>query len=335
MTVTIGDVARHAGVARSTVSYVLSGNRPISEETRRRIEEAIRDLNFTPNAGARALKTAQTKVLGVFLQFHEDEFAPAMLQYLLAITSTARTYGYDILMVTDPSGEPALRRVTSSTMVDGVVLLDVTHSDARLNALREAKQPGVLIGLPGSPEGLDVFDLDFAESARVVIDHLWGLGHREIAVISPPLHVFERGGAYGWRFRDAAMERALGYGMRVSSHYGESQQPAVNRSLNAVLDARPDATALVVHNDASIAALPSVLRDRAVSVPEDMSVVSLYARDFARQFTLPYTAIDSAPDVLGQRAVTQLLRRIQNPQQAGSPAVHLIPPGLTVRGSTR
>ena len=76
---TIEDVARRAGVARSTVSYALSGKRSISAETRHRIERAIADLGFTPNAGARALATSQTMVLGVLLQFHQDEFAPAML----------------------------------------------------------------------------------------------------------------------------------------------------------------------------------------------------------------------------------------------------------------
>ena len=80
---TIEDVAKAAGVSRSTVSYALSGKRTISLETRRRIDDAIKSLNFTPNAGARALKTSQTMVLGLLLQFHEDEFAPAMLQYLL------------------------------------------------------------------------------------------------------------------------------------------------------------------------------------------------------------------------------------------------------------
>ena len=321
-------------MARSTVSYALSGNRSISPDTRRRVEEAIQELGFTPNAGARALKTARTKVLGVFLQFHEDEFAPAMLQYLLPITATARAHGFDILMVTDPDAASALRRVTRSTMVDGVVLLDVTHEDPRLQALRTAPQPGALVGLPGHPEGLDVFDLDFEASARLLVDHLHARGHREIVVVSPPQHVFDRGGAYAWRFRDAAVERAVGLGIRVWPSCGEAQQPAVDRALDAVLDARPTATALVVHNDASIAALPTVLRHRGVSVPEDLSVVSLFSKDFARQFALPYTAVESAPDVLGERAVTQLLRRLRDPAQAGPPAVHLVAPRLVDRGST-
>lgn len=332
---TIGDVARHAGVARSTVSYALSGNRPISPDTQKRIDAAIAELGFTPHAGARALKTSQTKVLGLFLQFHEDEFAPAMLQYLLPVTATAREHGYDILMVTDPSAASALRRVAGSGMVDGVVLLDVTHDDPRLKTLRRLEQPGVLVGLPGAPQGLDVFDLDFEESARLLVDHLRALGHREVVLISPPTHVFERGGAYAWRFKDAALSRASTHDMQVWAYDGESQQPAVNRSLHAILDARDRASALIVHNDATVAALPSVLRERGLSVPRDLSVVSLYSRDFARQFSLPYTAIDSAPEVLGRRAVSQLLRRLQDPTQAGTPAVHFVTPEITERGSTR
>ena len=332
---TIGDVAREAGVSRSTVSYALSSKRPISDETRERINDAIVKLGFTVNAGARALATSQTMVLGLLLQFQEDEFAPAMLQYVRAVSDTARELGYDILMVTDIDGPNAVRRITSSAQVDGVVLLDVTHADPRLPVLRSARQPGALVGLPRDTEGLDVFDLDFGEAARMLVDYLYGLGHREILLVSPPKHVFDRGGAYGWRFRDAALERAARYGIHVFPFYGESQQPAITRSLHAILDARPNATAIIVHNDATIAALPTVLRDRGVSVPGDLSVVSLYSQDFGRMFSLPFTAIETSPDKLGRDAVQQLVQRIINPEQAGPAVVTFIAPELTDRGSAK
>lgn len=330
---TIGDVARAAGVSRSTVSYALSGKRTISSETRERIEEAISDLGFTVNAGARALATAQTMSIGLLFRFHEDEFAPAMLQYIMSITDAARELGYDILMVTDADGTNAVRRITTSNRVDGVVLLDVTHNDRRLVPLREARQPGALVGLPGSTEGLDIFDLDFGESARVLVDHLVGRGHRELVLISPPQHVFDRGGAYAWRFRDAALERAARYGIPIHAYYGESQQPAINRSLNTILDARATATGLIVHNDATIAALPEVLSARGISVPDDLSVVGLFARDFGRNFSLPYTAVESSPDKLGRLAVQQLVRRITDPAQAGPTVVKFVEPELIDRGS--
>ncbi|HET9656316.1 MAG TPA: LacI family DNA-binding transcriptional regulator, partial [Kineosporiaceae bacterium] len=289
----------------------------------------------TPNAGARALATAQTMVLGVLLQFHADEFAPAMLQYVLPVSEAARRLGYDILMVTDPDGSGAIRRIADSRMVDGIVLLDVTSEDPRLGPLRVVRQPSVLIGLPSDTEGLDVIDLDFAAAAAQVVDHLADRGHREITLVSPPYHVVERGGAYVWRFRDAAIDRADRLGVRLHAYYGESRPPAVQASVHRLLDVHPGSTALVVHNDATIAALPAVLRDRGVIVPRDLSVVSLYSRDFGEEFSLPYTAVESAADTLGREAVDRLVHRIIHPHEAGPRTVRLVEPVLRDRGSVR
>jgi len=331
---TIGDVAKAAGVSRSTVSYALSGKRTISEETRERIERAVRELDFTPNAGARALATSQTMVIGLLVRFFRDEFSPAMLQYVLPITEAAREAGYDVLMMTEDDGPRALRRVTDSEMVDGVVLLNVAHDDPRIAPLRAARQPGALVGLPKDTHGLDVFDLDFGESARMLVDHLHERGHREIVLISPHEHVVERGGAYAWRFRDAALERAARYGLRIHPYWGQTEQPAINDALHTILDERREATAIIVHNDAMIAALPWVLNARGVRVPDDLSVVGIYTEDFGRLFSLPYTAIETSPDKLGRAAVQALVRRMQDADGAGSPIVRFISPELTDRGST-
>ncbi|MEN2742361.1 LacI family DNA-binding transcriptional regulator [Microbacterium sp. X-17] len=332
---TIGDVARAAGVSRSTVSYALSGKRVISEETRLRIEEAIQALGFTPNAGARALATSHTNVLGLYLQFQEDEFAPAMLQYVLPVSTTARAEGYDLLMVTDTDLVGAIRRTTSSHMVDGVVLLDVTYDDVRLEPLREAAQPAVLIGYARDSAGFDSFDLDFGEAARMAVDHLAERGHRELLLVTPPGHVAERGGSYVWRFRDAALERAARYGLRLSVHAGDSRHPGIAEELDRAFAAHPDATALIVHNDATIAALPRYLGDRGIRVPDDLSVVGVFSQEFGQAFSLPYTAVESLPDRLGELAVAQLVRRIADPATAGAPIVRLIEPGFTDRASTR
>jgi DNA-binding LacI/PurR family transcriptional regulator len=332
---TMADVARHAGVSASTVSYVISGKRPIAQETRDRVEQAIAELGFAPNAGARALASSQTHVLGLFVQFLPDEFSPAMLQYVLPISNAARAAGYDILMATEPDGAQALQRIASSNMIDGVVLLNVGHDDPRLPVLSSIRQPGVMVGLPRSPDGFDVFDLDFAESGRALVDHLAGLGHRELVLITPNEHVYERGGAYAWRFRDAALERASRHGIRVFSYPGETQQPAVNEQLNRILDERPEATAFVVHNDAAIAALPSVLHTRGIRVPDDLSVVGLFSEDFGRLFSLPYTAVESSPDTLGRAAVQTLVERLTETDAPTAHVLELLAPEITDRGSTR
>ncbi|NDL57157.1 LacI family DNA-binding transcriptional regulator [Phytoactinopolyspora mesophila] len=333
--VTIGDVAQAAGVSRSTASYALSGKRTISAEVRQRVNDAVRRLGYTPNAGARALATSQTMVIGLLAQFLEDEFAPAMLQYMLGVSDTARELDYDILLVTEADGARALSRITDSRMVDGIVLLNVAQDDLRLPILRAAPQPGALIGLPGDCTGLDVFDLDFEEAGRMMIEHMYALGHRELILVSQPEHVVERGGAYVWRLQDAALQQAERREIRLHAVFGESRQPAIGQTLHALLDAHPAATGLLLNNEAAAAALPSVLHTRGLAVPHDLSVIGRYSDEFARTFSLPYSSIESAPDRLGRMAVRQLVRRIESTEQGEEPyVVRFISPELIDRGST-
>jgi DNA-binding LacI/PurR family transcriptional regulator len=220
-------------------------------------------------------------------------------------------------------------------MVDGVVLLNVAQHDDRLPILRAAPQPGALVGMPADCTGVDVFDLDFEGAGRLMVDHLHELGHRELILVSQPEHVVERGGAYVWRLRDAAGERAQELGIRLHAEFGESGQPEIGRTLNALLDAHPAATGLLLNNEAAAAALPSVLTARGLSAPRDLSVIGRYSDEFARMFSLPFSSIESAPDRLGQLAVRQLVRRVSIPALRAEPhVVELIPPELVDRGST-
>ncbi len=329
--VNIGDVARAAGVSRSTASYALSGKRTISTEVRRKVEEAVRDLGYTPNAGARALATSQTRVLGLLARFLSDEFAPAMLQYILGMTDRARELGYDTLLVTEEDGVGALQRIAASRMVDGFLLLNVAEHDDRLPLLRTVDQPGALVGLPADPSGVDVFDLDFEATGRLMVDRLHALGHRELVLVSQPEHVVERGGAYVWRLANAAAERAAELGVVLHRAFGASSQPVIGRDLNALLDAHPSATGLLLNNEAAAAALPTVLQSRGLGAPDDISVIGRYSDDFARTFSLPYSSIDSAADELGRRAVERLVARIEG--AAAARTVELIAPVLVDRGS--
>jgi DNA-binding LacI/PurR family transcriptional regulator len=333
--VNIGDVARAAGVARSTASYALTGKRAVSDEVRERVRLAAMELGYTPNAGARALATSRSNVIGLLAQFLPDEFAPAMLQYLQGVTDTARDLGYDILLSTDGDGRSALKRITDSRMVDGVVLLNVAEDDDRLPVLRAAAQPGALVGLPRDCTGVDVFDLDFEEAGRAMVEHLARRGHRELILVSQPEHVVERGGAYVWRLQNAALEAAKARGITLHTVFGAATQPDIGRDLHALLDAHPGATGLLLNNEAAAAALPTVLRSRDLDTPADLSVIGRYSDEFARTFSLPYSSIESAPDRLGSMAVRQLVRRIEKQVPEGDPyVVRFVNPELVDRGST-
>lgn len=105
--VKITDVARHANVSASTVSYALSGKRPISEETRRRIEDSIRELGYRPHAGARSLASSRSQVIGLVLPLRKGMHMPVVMQFATSVATAAREHDHDVLLLTHNEGRRA------------------------------------------------------------------------------------------------------------------------------------------------------------------------------------------------------------------------------------
>src|SRR5690606_37652668 len=186
MAATINDVARVAGVSISTVSYALSGKRPIGEKTRRRVEAAIAELGYTPNAGARALAGRRTYILAVTEPVRPDTYTPAHMAFVLATATAARAYDYDVLLLTQDESLGGLQRVTTSRIVDGIIVLDVLAQDERAELVRAMGVPAALVGIPDDTEGLACVDLDFGAAAELAVDRLADAGHRVVGLLGHP-----------------------------------------------------------------------------------------------------------------------------------------------------
>lgn len=156
--VKITDVARHAGVSPSTVSYALSGKRPISDETRRRIQASIRELGYRPHAGARALASSRSNVLALVIPLRAGIHVPVVMQFAVSVVTTARRYDHDVLLLTQEEGEEGLHRVADTALVDALIVMDVQLHDPRLPLLRALERPSVLIGFPSDATGLTCVD---------------------------------------------------------------------------------------------------------------------------------------------------------------------------------
>jgi DNA-binding LacI/PurR family transcriptional regulator len=268
------------------VSHALSGKRTISLATRERVNEAVRVLNYRANAGARALATARTMILALVVPFTPEEFAPATMQYVLVVTQTARSLGYDVLLVTQEEGADGIARVAESNLVDGVIILDVKRRDPRVGILSNIRQPGVLIGMPDGEPVVDCVDLDFGAAGALLVDHLAERGHREVIFLTLPEELFAAGLGYAWRFRSAALEQAQRRGVALSMVRGVIDPSERSRALGAALDGHPTATALLVHNDGALVDPPQLLRERGIETPRDLSVVSIFPEQFGKMFAL-------------------------------------------------
>src|SRR5919109_281351 len=211
--VTLADVARHAGVSQSTVSYVLSGKRTISASTRKRVERSIRVLGYRPHAGARALASRRTNVVALVVPLRPDLYTPAGMEFVIAVVTAARRYAHDVLVLTQDEGPEGLRRVAGSALVDGLVLMDVQLQDERIPVLRELGLPAVLIGIPDDTTDLTCVDLDFRSAGARCVDHLADLGHRVIAFLGHAEDVYRRGSGFATRTLEGVKARATARGV--------------------------------------------------------------------------------------------------------------------------
>ncbi|MFE3928931.1 LacI family DNA-binding transcriptional regulator [Streptomyces sp. YIM B13508] len=329
--VTLAEVARHAGVSASTVSYVLSGKRSISATTRQRVERSIRELGYHPNAGARALASSRSNVIALMVPLRTDMYVPVMMEIAIAVATTARTHGYDVLLLTGEEGPDAVRRVAGSGLADGMILMDVELDDERLPLLRESAQPAVLIGLPADTTGLTCVDLDFRATGALCVEHLAGLGHRDVAVIGEAPAVYERHTGFAERTLDGLRSAARETGLRLLHRPCEGGYDATAVTVARILDERPDTTGFVVQNEAAVEPLLALLRQQGRAVPEDVSVVAVCPEQVAVQASVRLTSVSLPAQEMGRHAVEQLVAKLDG---RGGDEVVLLPPELTVRASS-
>jgi DNA-binding LacI/PurR family transcriptional regulator len=328
---TLADVARHAGVAASTVSYVLSGKRSVSEETRRRVRASIEELGYHPHAGARALASSRSNVLALVVPLRGDLYVPVMMEIAIGVTTAARGFGYDVLLLTNDEGSDGIRRVASSARADAVILTDIGLHDDRLATLRALQVDAVLVGVPADPGGLDCVDLDFEAAGRLCVSHLAELGHREIAFIGEATGIYERHTGFAERTLRGVRAAAAEHGAALVYRPCEASYEAAAGVLARILEERPHTTGLIVQNEAIIPPLMSLLRTAGRLVPEHVSVVAICPDQLAEQTSPRLTSVTMPARELGTRAVELLMSRLLDGSVGG---VRLIPPALTVRGST-
>jgi DNA-binding LacI/PurR family transcriptional regulator len=328
---TLADVARHAGVAASTVSYVLSGKRSVSEATRDRVRRSVEVLNYHPHAGARALASSKANVLALVVPLRSDMYVPVMMEIAIGVVTRARAFGYDVLLLTNDEGSEGIRRVASSSRADAVILTDIGMEDDRIVTVRKTGIDAVLIGIPADPAGLDCVDLDFAEAGRLCVEHLVQLGHRVVAFIGEAEGVYRRHIGFAERtLRGIRAGAAIG-GVDLVHRPCEGSYEAAAGTLARILEERPRTTGLIVQNEAIIPPLMSLLRTSGRTVPEDVSIVALCPDQIAERTAPRLTSVTMPATELGTRAVELLMRRMTG---NGTGYVQLIPPSLTVRGSS-
>jgi LacI family transcriptional regulator len=329
---TIFDVAAAAGVSKSTVSNVVRGADDVADATRERVLDAIRRLNYKPNAIARQFVQQRTTMLGVLVG---DLGNPYYAQMARVVEREAFRRGYTA-MFCDIEGEEDIALAGVDALLEhriaGVVFLAfIERAQQMEESLRQANVPIVFLGL--SEQWGDSVGPEDAEGAKFAVEHLLGLGHRRIAYVRTPLveHSGDRARYAGYR---SAMRHA---GAPASSFNWEPGSDVIrigrrSRRLHEALRAEDAPTGLFVSNDIGAIAMMEACELVGLRVPADLSIVGFDDITIASLHRISLTTVAQPFDDQARTAVGLLLDRIEKPRMR--PRHVRAPVELRVRSST-
>ena len=328
----IGEIARRAGVSRSTVSYALSGKRPISPATRARIQAVIDELDYQPSAAARALSSGQTRTLGLVFPPAGSHYTDMQLDFIGSLVEAAAGFGYDVLLAAAAGDGRGLRRLVAERRVDGAVLMEIRLADARVDQLTAAGFPFVTIGRVGEPEATRWVDLDYTALVGSCVSHLAQLGHRRIALVNRSERLFRAGYESAHRSLTGFERACSEHGVAGTAHLCGDDAAAGEDAIDRILAADPGTTALVTVNEAALGGLYRGLAAHGRRIPHDFSVAGIAAGRWAAAVTPQLTAADVPAVEMGRVAVELLLELLATP---GAPPRHvLLTPPVSLRAST-
>ena len=340
MGVTLQDIANLAGVTKMTVSLVLNSRQygRVSAETRRRVEEIARELNYRPNQAARQLTGKRSGILGLLMPRTARVHA---FHRLKAVDMEALNRGYRLMAGHTSSIDDSLDAYLDDFETRGVEgIIWMGHQDFADQRVIEAMQrsvPIVMISQP-VPLGAHCVMLDYVDAIRQVMAHLVRQGRKRIAIA---LHAEqwignqERLAGYLQGLREAGMqeEEALVWRRRQPDRRESLPDPQNVEQIVQKLAIEQHADAIIANNDIWAADLIRALRQRGLHVPRDVAVVGQDNTELAEHFDPPITSLDLQPTVVARRAMEMLSRVIEGPPLPPDRRQSMVPMKLVPRES--
>jgi LacI family transcriptional regulator len=328
--VTLHEVAQEAGTSRSTASRALGGHGYVAGHIKERVRQAADRLGYVPDVSARTLKGRSSKVIGLLVSDLRNQF---YAQLAAGVEQTLSDAGYQVVLVDDHGSEERAAdgaRAFVAMRADGVLLAPVGRTATEL--LAEHGTPVVEVDRRSGVRGCDAVAIDSENGARDAVEHLLGLGHREIAAVVDETEWAtgkDRVKGYRAALRHAgvpyARRRVLDLGLR-------GRDSAAGDELPALLDANPGTTAVFAANNVVAELVWQELNRRGLTVPGDCSVVSFDDETWMRMVEPQLTAVRQPVFEMGSRAAALLLERLR--RGGGRAETLILQPQLVVRGST-
>lgn len=334
---TISDVAKRAGVSAMTVSRVLNGTGHASAQTRARVEAAVEELGYVPNALARQLRSKRTKTIALVVS---DISNPYFTTIARGVEDFFVSHGYSVMYCNtdeDAAEEEQYLLMLIQRQVDGVLLVPARSSGDSFRLLASHRTPVVVIDRRVTTRTVDSVRCDSEAGAHSLVEHLVQLGHRRIAVLtgSPSISTsMDRVTGARRALEEAGLELPDSMVHYGSFNYGKSNQADGHRMAIDMLNGpEPLPTAVFCANNFIAFGAIRALREAGYRVPDDMSVVAF--DDLPEEWVSePFLTVARQPAYeIGHRAASLLMDHIKG-DQAPSGASVILPFELVIRRSS-
>ncbi len=306
----------------------------IGEETRQRVIDAARQLDYHPDVIARRMVKGRTSIIGFVLrqtpdQVFSDRFLP---QVLMGLSKAASSQGYHLLIEPAPpdGGQSDYTRLIRERHVDGIVLSGPRFDDEEIIRLHLEDAPIVLMGqLPHTD--LPFVDVDNVGGAMLATQHLIDLGHRRIGFISNAPLTYTASNDRLTGYRQTLLAAEIPYDEALV-HCGDFTPASGEVAMNELLQIHPRPTAAFIASDTVLMGALKTLRIAGLNVPNDIALVGFDDVPLAEFFEPPLTTVRLPAYGLGWGAGDMLIRRI-NQESIKQPAI-LLETELVIRKSS-
>lgn len=331
MSIKIRDIASHLGLSPATVSKALNNRSDVSPETRARVLQAVRELDYHPNASARNLRRKRTSKLGFILPFPFSYISEYVAELLTGAVLAAEQHGYHLTLYTNSSDPISqLMRICRAREVDGLLLRATEPIDETVALLNAEQMPFVVLGRRINRPDVSYIAPDNIGGSLLLMRHLISLGHRRIGFTARP-QLFDSNTDRLAGYRQALDEAGIPYDPQLVVNTTVEPRSGYT-AMNQLLDLPNPPTALfAIHDLIAFDALQAIA-ERGLRVPQDIAVASFDGIQSTAITTPPLTTVRQPLPEMGQRAVEMLLERIAD--SARPPQQVIVPVHLIVRGST-
>ena len=326
--VTIRDVAAKAGVSHQTVSRVINDSDRVLPETRAKVEAAIAELDYSPNAIARSMAKGRTGILACI--------APNLTDYTFAsLISGAeievRKHGYFLLSASAPDGDTfaaLIDELVSSRRAEAIMVFN-PYADDRHQYL-PANFPVVFAGARPREDAMNSVALDDVSVGFDATQHLLKLGHTNVGMVTGPL------------VEDCAQDRCQGFNKAFEANNlspkpeltieGDWSAKSGYDALMAFAESGNMPSAIVAQNDLMAVGMLRAARDMGIAIPDQLSIIGIDDIPMAAYSAPPLTTIKQDFLMIGQEAAKLLIRAVEEPD---APLQHLVLPAeMVTRRST-